>query len=173
MPAKLEITGSVFNKLTAIKRAGSSKHGHCQWEFLCECGNVKVLTASLVKSSAIKSCGCLNGGSHGESVAGNRSTEYNIWSGMRSRCAGVTARYRKDYFDRGIRVCDRWLHPTEGFANFVSDMGRRPSKAHSLDRINNDGNYAPDNCRWATHKVQMNNRRKRQMYCPHCKEFLW
>jgi hypothetical protein len=88
---------------------------------------------------------------HGEAIA--RTSEYKTWDSMRHRCRHKA---RADYGGRGIMVCKRW----DSFENFLADMGRRPSKQHSLDRINNDGNYEPDNCRWATKKQQAENRRK-------------
>jgi hypothetical protein len=88
--------------------------------------------------------------SHGQS----KTTTYNAWVAMRSRCYKRTDKYYSHYGGRGIRVCDRWLL----FENFYTDMGPRPSPDHSLDRINNDGNYGPDNCRWATQAEQQRNR---------------
>lgn len=82
--------------------------------------------------------------------------EYEVWKGMRSRCSRPSVDSFKYYGARGIRVCDRWLH---SFVNFYSDMGPRPSPAHSLDRINNNGNYEPSNCRWATAREQTLNSR--------------
>lgn len=97
---------------------------------------------------------------HGE---GNHQTiEYNRWCGMKSRCYNTTKHNYKYYGGRGIKVCDRWLEPKgKGYLNFISDMGRCPNKRFTLDRINNDGNYEPSNCRWTDKKTQANNRRRK------------
>jgi hypothetical protein len=89
---------------------------------------------------------------------GTRSREFNTWKGMQRRCYLQSAAGFKNYGGRGIAVCDRWLH---SFENFLADMGCKPSPKHSIDRINNDGNYEPGNCRWATAKEQRQNRRRR------------
>lgn len=82
--------------------------------------------------------------------------EGNSYRAMKNRCYSVTYRYYKRYGGRGIKVCDRWLGK-DGFSNFLKDMGEKPSSKHSLDRIDNDGNYEPSNCRWSTQKAQVNN----------------
>lgn len=92
---------------------------------------------------------------HGEAKAGSISPEYRAWRSMVSRCMSVTNVAWKDYGGRGITVCQRWLK----YENFLADMGRRPSPQHSLDRMKNDQGYSPDNCRWASKKVQARNRR--------------
>lgn len=86
----------------------------------------------------------------------SRSQEYRIWIGMRERCTNPNHMHFRCYGGRGIRVCDRWIH---SFPSFFSDMGRRPSPEHSLDRIDADGDYEPSNCRWATHAQQAASRR--------------
>ncbi|HUB09426.1 MAG TPA: hypothetical protein VMB50_20650 [Myxococcales bacterium] len=92
---------------------------------------------------------------HGEAAHGHRTPEWCAWREMRYRCQTPTARAYPQYGGRGIKVCERW----QVFENFLADMGRRPSPRHSLDRIDNDGNYEPGNCRWATSLEQNRNRR--------------
>jgi hypothetical protein len=87
---------------------------------------------------------------------GKRRPEYNVWHNMKKRCTKPKYQAYKDYGGRGISVCDRWLN---SFANFFEDMGERPTNKHSLDRENNDGNYEPSNCRWATKEEQNSNKR--------------
>ena len=93
---------------------------------------------------------------HGFKTAKNTASEYIIWNGMLARCLNPQNPNYHRYGARGIKVCDRWR---EDFVHFISDMGRRPSSQHTLDRINNDGDYTPGNCRWATMKDQCRNRR--------------
>ena len=104
------------------------------------------------------SCGCLQreiATTHGESRVGAYTPEYNAWSSMRRRCAARSGDKFRRYGARGITVCDRWR---ESFENFLADMGRKPTPKHSIDRVDNDGNYEPSNCRWATAKEQQRNR---------------
>lgn len=151
-----------FGRLTPLGPAGKI-NGRIFWKFRCDCGITKKISLSNVKFGASRSCGCLRKQmasarqmSHGEAVHGKESAEYTAWKAMRTRCSNPKTLCAKNYLGRGIRVVKRWGR----FENFLSDMGRRPSPKHSLDRKNNDGNYSPLNCRWATRKQQNNNKRK-------------
>ena len=95
----------------------------------------------------------------------SKSPEYRAWSNMKQRCYNLNIRSYKDYGARGIKVCDRWLN---SFANFLEDMGLKPDPRLTLERVNNDGNYEPGNCKWATAKEQIDNQRKRRIVCIGC-----
>ncbi len=119
----------------------------------CTCGKKFITRLSHVQQKQVKSCGCLLN-RHGESAS--RTVEYSAWVSMRSRCnSPKNPRYGR-YGGRGIKVCERW----QDYDNFLADMGRRPGEGLSLDRVNNDGDYEPNNCRWATIEEQANNRTK-------------
>jgi len=167
-----DISGMTFGRLLAIKRTKrKDKSGTYYWDCKCSCGNPVTTLITSLKRGATKSCGCFNREqnnkhiigntyrkTHGESYGKNLTIEYYLWQGMLRRCSpNSREEERKNYYERGIRVCKRWLK----FENFLKDMGRRPSSDLSIDRINNDGNYCKSNCRWATAKQQANNRRSR------------
>lgn len=132
--------------------------------FACVCGKEKSIQRHDVLSGKTRSCGCMKSrwmaegnSTHGHSRVGankNATPEYTAWGNMISRCRSKTRRGAKHYSGRGISVCVRWLK----FENFLTDMGPRPGHGYSIDRINNDGNYEPKNCRWATASEQSRNR---------------
>jgi hypothetical protein len=122
------------------------------------------------KRRPVKSCGCLTiertkevHTQHGDCIDARNngvSSEYQAWDNMIARCERLSCREYCHYGGRGIMVCSQWK---QSFTNFLADMGRKPTSKHSLDRINNDGNYEPLNCRWATAKQQINNRRLKKI----------
>ena len=156
----VDITGARFGTLVVLKRGANQKQGSGRWECACDCGKKCIVRASLLRSGAQSSCGCL---ARAIDIArktkhGKRHTpEYHSWAGMIQRCHNPNSHaYKKYYGSRGISVCSRWR---TSFEQFFEDMGNRPSAEHSLDRIDVNGNYEPENCRWATASQQSANRR--------------
>lgn len=157
-------TGQSYGLLRVKKYAGYRlpKCGKKEfyWLCVCECGNEKVTSYQNLRSGDTKSCGCLqikNGKEINRKHQKCFTPEYNSWASMKQRCTNKKHHAYKNYGGRGIIICERWLN---NFENFYKDMGRKPGKVYSIDRINPDGDYEPNNCRWATPLQQRHNRRK-------------
>ncbi len=173
MPAFKDITGTRFGTLTVLKRGPDDNTGkNTRWWCKCVCGNETLLSRTALKSA--RSCGCLsvelsriNRTKHGHSRRGFMSREYQTWQGMNQRCDNLTDQW---YGGRGIRVCERWRNGSDGrhgFDCFLSDMGPKPTGTE-IDRIDTDGNYTPENCRWVPKSVNCNNKRTNVMLTINC-----
>ena len=148
MGRKLEnLNGQKFGSLFVLKYDSNYK-----WFCKCLCGKIISVKSAKLKNGDTKTCGCKIGFSSGNS----KLVEYKIWLGIKNRCYNKNYMHFDSYGKRGIKVCDRWL---ESFENFLEDMGKRPSKEFSIDRIDVNKDYSPENCRWVDQKTQARNKR--------------
>lgn len=159
-----DMTGLRFGRLLVISRAGSTSRGNARWNCVCDCGNHTNSIGFTLRNGTSRSCGCLSIDMSREKLtihAMTGTTEYRTWGSMIQRCTNQNNTKYHIYGGRGITVCDRWRM----FANFYEDMGPKPSRAHSIERRDRDGNYEPSNCHWATFQEQnKNTSRSRLVY---------
>lgn len=151
-----DLSGKRFGRLVVVSRSENRKKS-TMWECKCDCGNIKVIGADSLKNGATKSCGCLLYESKNFTHGLTNSRLYNIWSKMKDRCFRENDSAYKWYGGRGITICQEWIDDFMNFYNWSMENGYKENL--TIDRINVNGNYEPDNCRWVTMKTQQNNRR--------------
>ncbi len=155
--------GETYGWMKVLAFAGRNAHGNLQWNCVCQCGAEKVVLGCNLLGGTNPSCGCYK-----QKVLVDRNTthgmahlpEYPVWRNMRARCECETNEDYDSYGGRGIKVCERWAD----FANFYTDMGPRPSHDLTIERLDNLGDYSPENCVWATRKVQGRNKRNVMLF---------
>lgn len=163
MAAFINLTSKIFDRLTVLYRLPNDRYNRTVWLCLCTCGTKRAIAGAHLRYGHTRSCGCFYKDSratcnliHGAKSGNKTWPEYQIWRAMIQRCYLKTAESYPLYAGRGISVCKRWR---DSFQNFIADVGRRPSRVHTLDRENNAGNYEPSNVKWVTRIEQANNRR--------------
>lgn len=159
----IDLTGKKYGRLTVLNREPNKKTHTDMWKCQCDCGNFIITRASSLKRGTTQSCGCLQKEVLSKMSSKHNMTHtrlYSIWRGMKARCYSKNMKEFEIYGGRGIKVCNEWLDKENGFMNFYTWATANGYKDNlTLDRINNDGNYEPNNCRWLTMKEQAYNRR--------------
>ncbi|MGX0147432.1 AP2 domain-containing protein [Staphylococcus hominis] len=154
----MEIVGKTFNHLTVVEYAGKNKHKKKLYKCKCNnCGNEKIMVGTSVKNGYSKSCGCLIKQNQKRKHGMTGTPIYRKWKNIKGRCFNPNTSNYKWYGGRGITMCQKWK---DDFSEFYKDVGNIPFEGAELDRIDNNGDYEPNNVRWVDHRTNSNNRRK-------------
>ena len=157
-----DITGQKFGRLTALHRLHNTKGRMSKWLCVCECGNFVEVRLNSLTSGLTKSCGCLKKDNHYVKHSKKNTRLYRTWKSMKSRCYNNHVDRYPNYGGRGIKVCDEWLNDFMSFYNWA--MANGYDDKLTIDRINVDGNYEPNNCRWVDMKQQLRNTQRNAYY---------
>lgn len=152
-----DVTGQRFGLLTVIKRVENDKQGNSRWLCKCDCENTAIVSGKDLQRAHTKSCGCLH-----EKHSKSQTRLYRVWRGMKTRCLNSKYPYYSNYGGRGVQVCEEWKNDFQTFYDWAMKNGYNEKAKRgecTLDRIDNNGNYEPNNCRWTTNKQQSRNRR--------------
>ncbi len=156
----LDEIGNIYNRLTVSSFFGRTSNGTYIYNCVCICGNSTTVNINSLRTGQTKSCGCLKKElidskpfkTHGLT----KTPEYKSWTGIKERCYNKNNSRYADWGGRGIKMCQRWF---DSFENFLEDMGKKPTRLHSIERVDYDGDYCPENCKWATPAEQNSNKR--------------
>ena len=167
MPAPINLIGQRFGRLMVVRKSNQrTAEGGYVWVCKCDCGNEISVKSGNLRSGHTQSCGCYAKDRISETQATHRNSHfrlYNVWTNMKARCYNPNATFYKDYGGRGITVCEEWRNDYAAFRDWAMANGYNPDAprgACTIDRIDVDGNYCPENCRWVDNKTQCNNKRK-------------
>jgi hypothetical protein len=159
MPPRAKLEGQRFGHLLVLER----HEGTALWRCVCDCGAIKVASTEALRRGRTGSCGCFSSRAprHHATVGRKKTPEYGIWAAIVQRCTNPSSYNFSYYGGRGIQMCDRWR---DSFEAFLQDMGPKPTRLHTIDRLDTNGNYEPGNCRWATRAEQNRNTRRTRLY---------